>query len=389
MARSPSRRAGTGAGVDQGSRGTDERCAGDGIGRVDRRGVGAAFCREGLRPRRHRQRHAPASSSATRPAPRGAASASKPRCTNYRHLDVDIRDADAHRHGLRALRHATIAAVIHTAAQPSHDWAARDPSDRFHRQRQRHAEPARSDAPALPRGAPSSSPAPTRSMATRPIALPLVEQETRWEVDPAHPSPRTASTRRCAIDHACTASSARRRLAADVMVQEYGRYFGMKTACFRGGCLTGPGHSGTMLHGFLAYLVKCAVTGDALYACSATRANRSATTSTPTTWSARSGTFFQQPRSAEVYNIGGSRHATARCSRRSRCASGLTGRPMNWSLRRGQSRRRPHLVDQRRAQFPGPLSGLALSLRHRRDAGGNHRRACVEAEIDGGLNRCH
>ena len=91
------------------------------------------------------------------------------------------------------------------------------------------------------------------------------------------------------------------------MVQEYGRYFGMKTACFRGGCLTGPGHSGAELHGFLSYLVKCARHRHARTPCSATRASRSATTSTRSISVSAFWHFFKAPRPGEVYNMGGGR----------------------------------------------------------------------------------
>src|SRR5437016_10621729 len=98
------------------------------------------------------------------------------------------------------------------------------------------------------------------------------------------------------------------KLAADIVVQEYGRYFGMRTACFRGGCLTGPGHSGTMLHGFLSYLMKCAVTRQPYtvlgYKGKQVRDNIHSFDLVHAFWS-----FFQRPRSAEVYNMGGGRQA--------------------------------------------------------------------------------
>ena len=110
------------------------------------------------------------------------------------------------------------------------------------------------------------------------------------------------------------------KVAADVMVQEYGRYFGMKTACFRGGCLTGPGHSGAELHGFLSYLVKCAVTERPYtvfgYKGKQVRDNIHSYDLVNAFWH-----FFNAPRSGEVYNIGGGRRRTARCSKRSPSSS--------------------------------------------------------------------
>src|SRR5207237_5475146 len=93
-----------------------------------------------------------------------------------------------------------------------------------------------------------------------PNRLPLQEQSTRWEIDPAHAY--AAGIREdMSVDQTLHSVFGASKFAADVMVQEYGRYFGLRTACFRGGCLTGPNHSGTQLHGFLAYLMKCAATG--------------------------------------------------------------------------------------------------------------------------------
>ena len=120
------------------------------------------------------------------------------------------------------------------------------------------------------------------------------------------------------------------KAAADLMVQEFGRYFGLKTACFRGGCLTGPGHSGTQLHGFLSYLMKCAVSGQAYkvlgYKGKQVRDNIHSFDLVNAFWQ-----FFQSPRSGEVYNIGGGRHANCSMLEAIALCEELTGRPMNWS----------------------------------------------------------
>src|SRR5262249_41961629 len=94
-----------------------------------------------------------------------------------------------------------------------------------------------------------------------PNTLPLVELKTRWEISRKH-SYYKGIDERMTIDHSKHSLFGASKVAADILVQEYGRYFGMKTVCFRGGCLTGPNHSGAMLHGFLSYLMKCAVTGE-------------------------------------------------------------------------------------------------------------------------------
>ncbi len=135
---------------------------------------------------------------------------------------------------------------------------------------------------------------------------------------------------------ACTASSARRRSAADILVQEYGRYFGMRTACFRGGTLTGPCHSATELHGFLAYVMRCAMTGtaytvfgykgkqvrDAIHSLDLIRAFDE---------------FFREPRVAEVYNIGGGRFSHASVLEAIRLSEEITGEKIEWTYREESS----------------------------------------------------
>src|SRR3712207_1120886 len=94
----------------------------------------------------------------------------------------------------------------------------------------------------------------------RPNTLPLVELETRWEIEPNHPL-HNGIAEAMSVDQSMHSLFGASKLAADVLVQEYGRYFGLKTAAFRGGVLTGPQHSGAQLHGFLSYLIKCGMTG--------------------------------------------------------------------------------------------------------------------------------
>ena len=117
------------------------------------------------------------------------------------------------------------------------------------------------------------------------------------------------------------------KVAADVLVQEYGRYFGMRTACFRGGCLTGPGHSGAQLHGFLAYLVKCAATGTPYtifgYGGKQVRDNIHSRDLVEAFWC-----FFKRPAVGEVFNIGGGRHSNCSMLEAVKLAENLTGRPM-------------------------------------------------------------
>ena len=221
----------------------------------------------------------------------------------YTHCDLDIRDAAAMNH-VFARYSTAIELVIHTAAQPSHDWAATDPATDFTVNANGTSvllEAARRYAPDAVFIYMSTN----KVYGDRPNALPLVEQDTRWEIDPAHAYrngiPETMSVD--ATQHSLFGVS---KLAADALVQEYGRYFGMKTVCFRGGCLTGPNHSGTQLHGFLAYLMKCAMTG-APYTIFGYRKKQVRDNIHSADLIQAFHQFFLKPRCGAVYNIGGGR----------------------------------------------------------------------------------
>jgi CDP-paratose 2-epimerase len=138
--------------------------------------------------------------------------------------------------------------------------------------------------------------------------LPLVELEKRWELSPEHPFYTHGIDETMSIDNTKHSLFGASKVAADILVQEYGKYFGMNTGVFRGGCLTGPGHSGTQLHGFLAYLMKCAVTKQPYtifgYKGKQVRDNIHSYDLVSMFWH-----FAQKPRQGEVYNAGGSRHS--------------------------------------------------------------------------------
>jgi len=163
-----------------------------------------------------------------------------------------------------------------------------------------------------------------------PNLVPLVEEETRWEVRTDHPFAAHGIDESMSVDGSLQSLYGASKLAADILVQEYGRYFGLKTACFRGGCLTGPGHSGTMLHGFLAYLAKCAVTEQPYtvfgYKGKQVRDNIHSWDLVNAFWH-----FVQNPMAGAVYNIGGGRHANCSMLEAISVCGRLTGRPMNWS----------------------------------------------------------
>lgn len=177
---------------------------------------------------------------------------------HYCHHALDIRDADGLR-GLFARFGRDIQIVVHTAAQPSHDWAARDPDADFSVNASgtlNVLEATRAHAPDAVFLFTSTN----KVYGDTPNRLPLIEMPKRWEIDPRHPF-YIGIDESMSIDQTKHSLFGASKVAADVLVQEYGRYFGMKTACFRGGCLTGPGQAGTELHGFLAYLMQCTVRG--------------------------------------------------------------------------------------------------------------------------------
>jgi CDP-paratose 2-epimerase len=221
----------------------------------------------------------------------------------FRWEQLDIRDAE----GLKALfsRNAReIELVVHTAGQPSHDWAATDPQTDFTINANgtlNLLEAARQHAPDASFVFTSTN----KVYGDRPNSLLLQELETRLELPPDHHWYGGIDTG-MSIDLTTHSLFGVSKAAADLLVQEYGRYFQMPTVCFRGGCLTGPQHAGAQLHGFLAYLMKCAVTSqpytvfgyggkqvrDNIHARDVVRAF---------------GAFHADPRAAAVYNLGGGR----------------------------------------------------------------------------------
>ncbi|MGD0104049.1 MAG: NAD-dependent epimerase/dehydratase family protein [Rhodopila sp.] len=250
------------------------------------------------------------------------------RLRGYTHVAADIRDASAidtvfRRYG------RDIAVIVHCAAQPSHDWAARDPVTDF-------TVNANGTLTLLEATRKHASDAVFIFVSTnkvygdRPNDLPLIETDTRYELSLDHPWAERGIPEEMGIDNCLHSLFGASKVAADVLVQEYGRYFGMKTACFRGGCLTGPGHSGAQLHGFMAYLVRCAVTDQPYtvfgYKGKQVRDNIHARDLVEAFWA-----FFQRPTSGQVFNMGGSRHSNCSMLEAIAMAERLTGRPMNYT----------------------------------------------------------
>ena len=246
-------------------------------------------------------------------------------CRRYTHVDADIRDADAI--GRVFARHGRdVAAVVHCAAQPSHDWAMRDPVTDF----TVNANGTLTLLEATRRHAPDAAfifVSTNKVYGDRPNALPLVEKPTRFELDPVHPWAAHGIPEEMPVDACLHSLFGASKLAADVLVQEYGRYFGMRTACFRGGCLTGPGHSGAQLHGFLSYLVRCAAT-DTPYSVFGHKAKQVRDNIHAEDLARAFLCFVERPTCGEVYNIGGGRHSNCSVIEAITLAEAAVGRPM-------------------------------------------------------------
>ncbi|GIW95315.1 MAG: NAD-dependent epimerase [Pirellulaceae bacterium] len=243
----------------------------------------------------------------------------------YEHHDVDIRDRERVEK-IFAQYGSDIAIVVHTAAQPSHDWAARDPYCDF----SVNAVGTLVLLESTRRYAPKASfvfTSTNKVYGDNPNRLPLVEKETRWEIAEDHPYFEHGIDEQMSLDHTTHSLFGVSKLAADALVQEYGRYFGMNTVCFRGGCLTGPAHRGAPLHGFLAYLVKCAVTGQPYtilgYKGKQVRDNIHARDLVNMFWH-----YHQQPRPGEVYNAGGGRFSHCSILEAISLCERILGRPM-------------------------------------------------------------
>lgn len=245
---------------------------------------------------------------------------------NYTHFDVDIRAEDAVAQ-IFSEYEQDIKLVIHAAGQPSHDWAANHPFTDF----TVNANGTLILLEMTRRHCPDASfifLSTNKLYGDTPNDLPLVEQESRWEVDPSHPFAAHGIDETMRIDRTRHSLFGASKVAADILVQEYGRYFGLKTVCFRGGCFTGGNHSGAKLHGFLAYLMKCAITGEPYtilgYKGKQVRDNIHSYDLVNAFYH-----FFQNPGVGEVYNMGGSRFANCSLLEAVALCQEITGNKMN------------------------------------------------------------
>ncbi|WP_027368474.1 NAD-dependent epimerase/dehydratase family protein [Desulfocurvibacter africanus] len=242
---------------------------------------------------------------------------------------LDIRDYAKLEKLLR--EHAVdIELIVHCAAQPSHDWAAREPLTDFSVNANgtlNLLEFTRQYAPRATFIFTSTN----KVYGDLPNTLPLIETATRWEVQPDHPYAEQGVDESMPIDKCKHSVFGASKVAADIMVQEYGRYFDMNTVCFRGGCLTGPDHSGAQLHGFLSYLAKCVLTGTEYtvfgYKGKQVRDNIHSKDLVDCFMH-----YHKNPRPAEVYNIGGSRHSNCSVLEAIGICEEMTGKRMKYSI---------------------------------------------------------
>jgi CDP-paratose 2-epimerase len=247
---------------------------------------------------------------------------------SFRSVELDIRDGN----GIDRLfaRHSDdLELVVHAAAQPSHDWAASDPHTDFGVNATgtlnllQAARDRRPDATFIFLST-------NKVYGDRPNFLPLEDRGERLDLPEDHRWHGGIDTT-MSIDATMHSLFGVSKAAADLMVQEYGRYFDMPTVCFRGGCLTGPSHAGAQLHGFLAYLMKCTVTGTPYtvfgYEGKQVRDNIHSNDVV-----AAMEAFHRAPRAAAVYNLGGGRDHS--CSMREAIAAceRIAGRELDWTL---------------------------------------------------------
>ncbi len=269
-------------------------------------------------------------------------------CRDFTHRELDIRDRDGVRDLIEEIQPQLL---VHTAAQPSHDLAASRPFEDFDVNAVgtlNLLESCRQTSPETVFVHMSTN----KVYGDRPNTLPLVEKETRWDYsDSADLDGIDESMSLDGSQHSLFGAS---KVAADVMVQEYGRYFGIRTCCLRGGCLTGPNHSGVELHGFLSYLIRCnleqreyTVFGyqgkqvrDNIHSFDVARCVE---------------LFFEYPTTAAVFNLGGGRANSISILEAFTKVEGLTGTPMRWRYV-DEARRGDHIC------YISDLSHLRSSL---------------------------
>ena len=224
---------------------------------------------------------------------------------NYQHYDLDIRNYDLLENVFN-LYNIEIDLIVHTAAQPSHDWAVKEPLTDF----TVNALATLNLLELTRKYCPNSTfifTSTNKVYGDNPNSLPLVETKNRWELPSDH-ALFEGINENMSIDQTKHSLFGVSKTSADLMVQEYGKYFGMKTGVFRGGCLTGPSHAGAELHGFLSYLIKCTV-HDKPYTVFGYKGKQVRDNIHSYDLITAFDEFYKSPKIGEVYNIGGSRHS--------------------------------------------------------------------------------
>ena len=242
---------------------------------------------------------------------------------NFSHHELDLRD----RNGVKEVIKSTKpSAIVHCAAQPSHDLAASRPFDDFDVNAGgtlNLLEAARQYSPEAPFVHMSTN----KVYGDAPNEIALVEKATRWDyADPIYSSGISETFRIDQSKHSLFGAS---KVAADIMVQEYGRYFGMPTCCLRGGCLTGPNHSGVELHGFLSYLVRCNYEGH-VYKIFGYKGKQVRDNIHSIDVASFIAAFVESPRVAEVYNIGGGKENSVSILEAFAISEEVSGREMKY-----------------------------------------------------------
>ena len=241
----------------------------------------------------------------------------------FRHHDMDIR---SRREILECVEQIKPSLLVHTAAQPSHDLAASRPFDDFDTNAGgtlNLLEACRRHAPDVVFVHMSTN----KVYGDKPNSIPLTELETRWDYE--DPSFMKGIDETLSIDQSKHSLFGASKVAADVLVQEYGRYFGMKTCCLRGGCLTGPFHSGVELHGFISYLIKCNIE-QRLYKVFGYKGKQVRDNIHANDVARFIEAFAESPRCAEVYNIGGGRANSVSILEAFEKIAAISGKPMRF-----------------------------------------------------------
>lgn len=248
--------------------------------------------------------------------------------SKYKHYELDIRDKEGICQTFNIFGN-NISLIIHSAAQPSHDWAAKEPLTDF----TINATGTLHLLEAMRNYSPDAAfvfLSTNKVYGDRPNQLPFVELETRWEIDPGHPYqqgiPEDMSVDQCL--HSLFGAS---KLAADLLVQEYGRYFHLQTCCFRGGVLSGAWQSGVPLHGFINYLMKCVMTKTA-YTIIGYKGKQVRDVIDSRDVVSAIHAFYQNPKfGGEVYNLGGGRVSNVSILEAVEMAQEITGNQLHYS----------------------------------------------------------